>query len=153
MVKQKKGMVDVSSKKATKRRALAHSRIVLGKKAYKALLGQKSPKGNVLEAAKIAVIMAAKTTSQIIPMCHPLSINQVLVNFKCDDKNHAVTTIVEVNYEGKTGVEMEALLGASVGSLTIYDMMKWADKGMTIENTYLVKKRGGKSGDYIRPKI
>jgi|SRR6185503_13183162 len=148
MSKQQKGMVDVSHKSPTKRRAIAQSTVRLGKKAFQALVGNKSPKGNVLEAAKIAAIMAAKNTPQVIPMCHPLSINQVLVDFKLDRKKFAVTTEIEVNIEAKTGVEMEALLAASVASLTIYDMLKWADKGMIIEDTKLLFKTGGKSGEF-----
>jgi len=148
--KQLKGMVDVSEKESTKRVARASSKIVLGKKAYQDLVDGRSPKGNVLEAARVAAIMAAKSTSTLIPMCHPLTINQVLVEFTCDAKDSAVTTIVEVNYEGKTGVEMEALVAASIGSLTIYDMMKWAGKDMLIAETMLLEKQGGASGDYAR---
>ena len=148
--KQLKGMVDVSAKEVTKRIARASSKIVLGKAIYKALIEGRSPKGNVLEAAKVAAIMAAKSTPVLIPMCHPLSINQVLVDFKCDARESSVTTLIEVNYEGKTGVEMEALFAASVSSLTIYDMMKWAGKGMVIAETMLLEKRGGVSGDYTR---
>jgi cyclic pyranopterin phosphate synthase len=148
--KQLRGMVDVSAKNVTKRLARASSTIVLGRKAYRALVEGRSPKGNVLEAAKLAAVMAAKSTAALIPMCHPLSINQVLVDFACDAKAGAVTSLVEVNYEGKTGVEMEALLAAAVASLTIYDMMKWAGKDMVIGETLLLEKRGGKSGDYLR---
>jgi len=148
MSKQQKGMVDVSHKSPTKRRAIAASTVRLGKKAFQALVGNKSPKGNVLEAAKIAAILAAKNTPLVIPMCHPLAINQVIVAFKLDKKKFSVTTEVEVNIEGKTGVEMEALLAASVASLTIYDMLKWADKGMVIEKTKLLYKSGGKSGTF-----
>jgi len=150
MTDKQKGMIDVSGKKVTKRRATASSRVALGAQAYKALREGASPKGNVLEAARLAAIMATKRTAEIIPMCHPLSINQVLVNFDCSDKDMSVTSTVEVNYEGKTGVEMEALLGAVIASLTIYDMLKWSDKSMVIEETRLVSKTGGKSGDFRR---
>ena len=145
-----KGMVDVSAKVPSRRAARASSTIALGKSAYRALIQGRSPKGNVLEAAKVAAILAAKSTSALIPMCHPLAINQVLVDFICDARKFSVTSVVEVNYEGKTGVEMEALLAASVSSLTIYDMMKWAGKGMVIAETMLLEKRGGASGDYVR---
>ena len=148
--KQIKGMVDVSHKKVTKRKAIAASTIVLGNKAFEALVKDRSPKGNVLETAKTAALLAAKNTFQIIPMCHPLNLNQVLVDFRLDKKKKSVTATVEVNYEGKTGVEMEALLGAAVACLTIYDMMKWADKGMFLEETKLIYKSGGKSGTYKR---
>ena len=143
-------MVDISHKPPTKRRAIASSSVRLGAKAFRALVEEASPKGNVLEAAKIAAIMAAKNAPQLIPMCHPLNLNQVLVDFKLDQKKFSVHTTVEVNLEAKTGAEMEALLAASVASLTIYDMLKWVDKGMVIEATQLLFKSGGKSGDYSR---
>ena len=150
-VKQKKqinGMVDVSSKKVTKRIARAISTITLSSKAYKALVNGGSPKGDVFEVAKIAGIMAAKSTPEIIPMCHPLALKKVTLTFEIDKENHRVTTLAEVTCLGQTGVEMEALTAASVASLTIYDMMKWADKGSVISETKLVHKSGGKSGDY-----
>ena len=151
MMKQhKRGMVDVSIKKDTKRRAVAASTLVLGPAAYKGLVEGRSPKGDVLETAKVAAILAAKKIHEFIPHCHPLLINQVLVDFHLDKKNKSVTSTVEVNYIGKTGVEMEALTAASIASLTIYDMMKWADKGMVIKETKLLHKSGGKSGTFKR---
>ena len=143
-------MVDVSNKKDTKRKAIAASTLVMGPKAYKGLVEGASPKGDVLETAKVAAILAAKRIHEFIPHCHPLLINQVLVDFHLDKKAYAVTSTVEVNYTGKTGVEMEALTASSIASLTIYDMMKWADKGMVIKETKLLHKSGGKSGDYKR---
>jgi len=148
-VKQRHGgMVDVSGKKITKRIARAQSMVDLSPKAYKALIGGESPKGDVFETAKLAGIMAAKLTPEIIPLCHPLQLNKVSVSFKTDDKSHRITVLSEVVCSGQTGVEMEAMTAASVASLTIYDMMKWADRGATISQTKLTYKSGGKSGEY-----
>ncbi len=143
-------MVDVSKKNITKRVAVASSQIIMGKKAFQFLLEDASPKGNVLETARVAGIMAAKSTPQMIPMCHPLELNEVNVTFKVDKKIFMITSIAEVGYNGRTGVEMEALTAVSVAALTIYDMMKWADKGMVISDIKLLKKSGGKSGDFTR---
>jgi len=144
------GMIDISDKEITKRVAVARSTIQMGKEAYQLLIAGKSPKGDVFETAKIAGILAAKSTSTLIPLCHPLSISKVKVTFKVDDVNFSVTCFVEVVCNGRTGVEMEALLGASSAALTIYDMMKWKDKSMVIVNTQLDFKSGGKSGDFKR---
>lgn len=146
--KQIDGMVDVSKKRVTKRTARAMSMITMSKKSFAALIKEGSPKGDVFETAKIAGIMAAKSTPIIIPMCHPLALKKVTVTFKTDKKRYQVTTTTEVVCLGQTGVEMEALTAASVASLTIYDMMKWADKGSVISETKLLHKSGGKSGDY-----
>lgn len=146
--KQIDGMVDVSKKRVTKRTARAMSVITMSKKSFAALIKEGSPKGDVFETAKIAGIMAAKSTPVIIPMCHPLALKKVTVTFKTDKKRYQVTTTTEVVCLGQTGVEMEALTAASVASLTIYDMMKWADKGSVISETKLLHKSGGKSGDY-----
>lgn len=146
--KQLDGMIDVSAKETTKRVARAASKITMSPKAFKALLDGGSPKGDVFETAKIAGIMAAKSTPTIIPMCHPLAISKVKVTFDVDQKLRQITATAEVVCLGKTGVEMEALTAASVATLTIYDMMKWADKGSIISETKLVHKSGGKSGDY-----
>ncbi|MCR4336668.1 MAG: cyclic pyranopterin monophosphate synthase MoaC, partial [Candidatus Omnitrophica bacterium] len=137
-------MVDISEKNVSKRTAVASSTIFLNKDAFKILMGEGSPKGNVLETARIAGIMAAKSTPQIIPLCHPLELSKMKVDFQVDPKNHAVHVIAEVNYQGRTGVEMEALMAVSAAALTIYDMMKWADKGMVISDIKLLKKTGGK---------
>jgi len=142
------GMIDVSDKKITKRVARAMSKIKMNPKAFKALMEGGSPKGDVFETAKIAGIMAAKSTSSVIPMCHPLALNKVKVTFEIDKNQCQVTTTAEVICLGRTGVEMEALTAASIASLTIYDMMKWADKGSVILETKLIYKSGGKSGDY-----
>jgi len=148
MGKQIDGMVDVSEKDITKRTARASARIQFSSEAFGVLMGEGSPKGDVFETAKIAGIMAAKSTSSLIPMCHPLMLNKVKVMFEKDKEKCAVTAIAEVVCLGRTGVEMEALTAASAAVLTIYDMMKWKDKGMVISEVKLLHKRGGKTGDY-----
>jgi len=133
-------MVDVSEKAVTKRKAIASGKIKLSSKAFKAFMTNGSPKGNVLETAKVAGIMAAKSTPQIIPLCHPLEINKVNISFEIDQKRNVITVLSEVVYQGRTGVEMEALTAVSVATLTIYDMMKWADKSMVISDIKLLQK-------------
>lgn len=147
---QNKGMVDISAKKITLRTAIAQTTIRLGDAAFKALANDESPKGNVLETAKVAGIMAAKATPSIIPLCHPLALSKVSVTIQLDEKTKSVGITAEVSCEGKTGVEMEALTAASVAALTVYDMLKWADKGMVITETKLLHKSGGKSGTFNR---
>ena len=144
------GMVDVSEKKTTKRLALASARLNLTPETFKILKEQGSPKGDCFETAKVAGIMAAKATSSIIPLCHPLSLSKVRLWFEFDQKKYAVVIFAEVVSQGQTGVEMEALTAAAVAGLTIYDMMKWADKSMTIDDLKLLKKTGGKSGNFER---
>ena len=148
--KKVQGMVDVSKKKVTKRVAVAVSEIKMSKKAFRALVEGASPKGDVLKTAKIAGIMAAKSTPHLIPLCHPLELSQVAVDFKMDKRRLVVAVMAEVKCLGRTGVEMEALVAASTAALTIYDMLKWCDKGMVIREVKLLSKRGGKSGDYHR---
>jgi cyclic pyranopterin phosphate synthase len=142
------GMVDISEKNITVRLAIASGTIRLSKDAFKILKFSGSPKGDVLETAKVAGIMAAKNTPAIIPLCHPLLLNKVNITFESNTKTSMITVIAEVKSDGKTGVEMEALTAVSAACLTIYDMMKWADKAMVIGDIKLVEKRGGKSGDY-----
>jgi cyclic pyranopterin phosphate synthase len=149
--KQKKhidGMADISGKKITKRVARAQSTIKMTPKAFRALTERGSPKGDVFEIAKVAGVMAAKSTPDIIPMCHPLALSKVTITFKMNKSTRTVVATAEVVCHGRTGVEMEALTAASVASLTVYDMMKWADKGCVITETKLLSKTGGKSGDY-----
>jgi cyclic pyranopterin monophosphate synthase len=148
--KQKQGMVDISKKKVTKRIAIASSQIKMSPKAFKLLIVDGSPKGDVFETAKIAGIMAAKSTPTVIPLCHPLELSKVKISFDIDKKRYAVTTTAEVVYLGRTGVEMEALTAAAASALTIYDMMKWADKSMVISEMKLLRKSGGQSGRYTR---
>ena len=148
--KQKQGMVDISQKNITQRAAVASSQITMSLKAFKSLMNEESPKGDVLETAKVAGIMAAKSTPAIIPLCHPLQLNKVKITFVVDKAKCIITSTAQVKCLGRTGVEMEALCAASIASLTIYDMMKWADKDMVISQTKLLQKTGGKSGPYKR---
>ena len=139
-------MVDVSAKSATKRTARASAFIAMSPKVLKAL--PQNPKGDPLEVARLAGIMAAKRTSDLIPMCHPLPLSHVDVTTRlCDD---GVAVASEVTTTAVTGVEMEALVAASVAALTVYDMCKALDKGIEIRRVVLDSKTGGKSGDYKR---
>ena len=144
------GMVDISDKNISKRRAVAHGLIVLKPQAFKALVNHASPKGNVLETARIAGIMAAKNTPSLVPLCHPLVLEKVKVEFEILKSKNAVKVVAEVLCTGKTGVEMEALSAVSAACLTIYDMMKWAGQDMVIGPIQLDHKSGGKSGVYNR---
>jgi cyclic pyranopterin monophosphate synthase len=143
-------MVDISDKKITKRTAQAEGKIIFSPKAYRVLLKQGSPKGNVLETAKIAGIMAAKNTPALIPLCHPLFLEKVSVTFELLKSKNTVKVVSEVSCSGKTGVEMEALCAVSAACLTIYDMMKFTGQDITITDIRLTHKSGGKSGDYHR---
>lgn len=143
-------MVDVSTKDISKRQAIASGLISMSCEAFLAIKENRAKKGPVLATAVVAAIMAAKNTSSFIPMCHPLSISKVEVDIKEDAKNFSFKLFVRVKCEGKTGVEMEALSGVSIGLLTIYDMVKAIDKSMVISDILLEKKEGGKSGLYIR---
>lgn len=143
--KQSLGMVDVGAKAVSERTAVAAADVHLGKSAFAVWFSRGSPKGDVLETARIAGIMAAKATAQIIPMCHPLELNKVNITFEINQKAFMITVIAEVKYRGRTGVEMEALSAVAVAALTIYDMMKWADKAMLIKEIRLLQKTGGKS--------
>ncbi|THU04541.1 cyclic pyranopterin monophosphate synthase MoaC [Lampropedia puyangensis] len=143
-------MVDVGHKQATHRKAVAHGSIALSSATFAALKNPKeaSPKGDVLGIARIAAIQGAKQTSSLIPLCHPLPLTHLNVAFTLDDSAYRVHIHVTAQTVGKTGVEMEALTGASIGLLTIYDMLKAIDKGMVIEQVRLLEKEGGKSGDW-----
>jgi cyclic pyranopterin phosphate synthase len=145
------GMVDVSVKNITLRIAKASSSIVLGEKAFQTLKEGVCIKGDVLATAKVAAITAVKSTPAIIPMCHPILIEAVDIEFELNENEKTVTTFVTVKSSGKTGVEMEALVGASAASLTIYDMLKYTGRDMVITETKLLEKTGGKSGSYKRP--
>ena len=145
-----KGMVDVSGKDKTVRTARAEGTIVLGAKAFEVAQKGESVKGDVLATAKIAAIQAVKSTPGIIPMCHPILIEGIDVDFTLAPETESVTISVTVKSSGKTGVEMEALTGAAAGCLTIYDMLKYTGKGMIITEVKLIEKAGGKSGDYKR---
>ena len=139
-------MVDVGGKAATQRVAIASGRIRMSAEALAAIRDGDVPKGDVLAAARIAGIMAAKKTAELIPLCHPLALDTVGVDFGFEDGALRVSATAALT--GKTGVEMEALTAASVALLTIYDMAKALDKGMVIEDLRLIEKRGGKSGDW-----
>jgi cyclic pyranopterin phosphate synthase len=139
-------MVDVSAKPATHREATASAFVALSKKVLKAL--PKNPKGNPLEVARVAGIQAAKKTSELIPMCHPLQLTLIDVITTVTNKGVVITASAATT--ANTGVEMEALTAASIAALTIYDMTKALDKSITIEHIQLESKTGGKSGDYTR---
>jgi cyclic pyranopterin monophosphate synthase len=142
-------MVDVGGKAAAQRVAIAAGRIRMSPQALAAIRDGDVPKGDVLAAARIAGIMAAKKTAELIPLCHPLALDTVGVDFSFEDGALRVSATAALT--GKTGVEMEALTAASVALLTIYDMAKALDKGMVIEDLRLIEKRGGKSGDWKAP--
>ena len=142
-------MVDVGGKAATRRVAIAAGRIRMSAEALAAIRDGDVPKGDVLAAARIAGIMAAKKTAELIPLCHPLALDTVGVEFNFEDG--ALRVAATAALTGQTGVEMEALTAASVALLTIYDMAKALDKGMVIEDLRLIEKRGGKSGDWKAP--
>jgi cyclic pyranopterin phosphate synthase len=141
-------MVDVSDKAATERVAIAEGRVVMSAKTLDLVLAGNARKGDVLGAARIAGIMAAKRTSELIPLCHPLALSKVEVDIEPDKKLPGLVVRATCKLKGQTGVEMEALTAVSVACLTIYDMVKAAERGMRIEGIHLVEKRGGKSGVY-----
>ena len=145
-------MVDITDKKITSRTAIAKSSIQVNKEIYTKIVDQTIGKGDVLSVAQVAGIMAAKQTSTIIPMCHPLPLSGVNIEFEWGtlDNGYDLIITVEAKTKGSTGVEMEALTAASVTALTVYDMCKAVDKDMVIGETYLVEKTGGKSGAYRR---
>ncbi|MBS4084720.1 MAG: cyclic pyranopterin monophosphate synthase MoaC [Rhizobiales bacterium] len=141
-------MVDVSGKDATERTAVAEGRVVMRKETLDLVLSGNAKKGDVLGAARIAGIMAAKKTSELIPLCHPLLLSKVEVDISPDAALPGLVVRAAVKISGQTGVEMEALTAVSVACLTIYDMVKAAEKSMRIEGIRLLEKSGGKSGDY-----
>ena len=141
-------MVDVSDKAITKREATARGIVRMHPKTFEMIVQKDMYKGDVLEVARIAGIMGAKQTSGLIPMCHPLNITGVEISYALLQEAHAIEIEATVRITGKTGVEMEALTAVSVAALTIYDMCKAVDRGMAISEIRLVKKSGGKSGDF-----
>lgn len=142
-------MVDVAGKAVTRREAVAEGRIAMSAEAAAAIRAGSVAKGDVLATARIAGIMAAKKTAELIPLCHPLPLTRVAVDLAPDDSGITVTATAAT--EGKTGVEMEALTAASVALLTLYDMAKALDKAMVISGVRLLSKTGGKSGDWTAP--
>nr|WP_243892859.1 MULTISPECIES: cyclic pyranopterin monophosphate synthase MoaC [Mammaliicoccus] len=144
-------MVDVSNKETSTRIAIANTSIKVNQTIYNQIQNATNKKGDVLGTAQIAGIMAAKNTSQLIPMCHPLQLTGIDISFDWDnDKTYTLNISATVKTKGQTGVEMEALTAASVTALTIYDMCKAVDKGMIIGETYLSHKSGGVNGDFNR---
>src|SRR5271155_6223493 len=141
-------MVDVGPKEATDRAAVASGRVAMQPGTLEMILAGDAKKGDVLGAARIAGIMAAKRTHELIPLCHPLALTQVEVDVTPDAKLPGVTVRARVKVAGQTGVEMEALTAVSVACLTIYDMVKAVERGMRIESIRLLEKRGGRSGHY-----
>jgi len=150
-VANNRGMMDVSIKDITLRTAKASGTIVLGEEAFQTVKQGTCIKGDVLATAKVAAITAVKSTPAIIPMCHLILIEAVDVDFALSEQDRSITVTVTVKSSGKTGVEMEALVGASAACLTIYDMLKYKTRDMVITNTRLLEKTGGKSCDYKRP--
>ncbi len=141
-------MVDVSEKEVTERIAVAHARVTMKPETFRLIMDKKVTKGDVLGVARVAGIMAAKKTNELIPMCHPLSINSVKIDYTNNNQD-SIEITSEVKVSAKTGVEMEALTAVSICALTIYDMCKSADRSILISEVYLVKKSGGKSGTFI----
>ncbi len=143
-------MVDVSGKEPTLRVAVAQGVVSMSKETFEKILDQTVKKGNVLETARIAGIMAAKKTSDLIPMCHPLNINHIAVDFFPDKSKNSIRIEAAVRAIDQTGVEMEALTAVSVAGLTLYDMCKSYDRAMTISDICLLEKSGGKSGLFVK---
>lgn len=145
-------MVDITEKKDTVRIAIARSSIIVNEEIHHKITENKIKKGDVLAVAQVAGIMAAKKTSEIIPMCHPLQLKGVDISFEWRRRENEFELLIHVTVKtkGSTGVEMEALTAATATALTVYDMCKAVDKGMVIGETYLLEKTGGKSGDFHR---
>jgi len=141
-------MVDTGNKENTMRRAVASARVLMTAETVSALRDHRTPKGDPLETARLAGIMAAKRTSELIPLCHPLPLTHIDVHARLEETGVALEA--EVSTNAQTGVEMEALTAVSVAALTVYDMCKALEKGMTITGIQLESKTGGKSGDYDR---
>ena len=142
-------MVDVGNKAATHRTAIAQGQIVMNPATLAIILSGTAKKGDVLGVARIAGIMAAKKTSDLIPLCHPLALTRVSIDFEPDTASHSIACTATVETVGPTGVEMEALVAASTALLTIYDMCKAVDRAMTVTNLRVLEKHGGKSGSFV----
>ncbi len=143
-------MVDVSGKPLTLREAVATGSVHMKKQTLKLITDKKISKGDVFETARLAGIVSSKRTSDLIPLCHPLAIASVTLDFNIDKKNNKIDIEAKVKNTGQTGVEMEALMAVSVAALTIYDMCKAVDRGIVISDIMLLEKRGGKSGVWKR---
>ena len=144
-------MIDVGDKPATRRRAVARAHVAMPAHVRERIAAGTLPKGDVLATARIAGIMAAKHTPDIVPLCHPLPLTHVQVEFSIDAAASAVHCTVQAETLGRTGVEMEALTAVQVGLLTVYDMVKAIDRGMVMENIRVLEKHGGKSGSWTAP--
>ncbi|MGZ3513712.1 MAG: cyclic pyranopterin monophosphate synthase MoaC [Thermodesulfobacteriota bacterium] len=142
-------MVDVSKKKETFREAVVQGSVFMNPETYKSIMSGKIAKGDVLAVAKVAGIMAAKKTSEIIPMCHPLNLSHVEINFYPYEKGSQIDIEARVKIKAQTGVEMEGFVAVAAAGLTIYDMCKAVDRGIVLSNIHLVKKSGGRSGTYL----
>jgi cyclic pyranopterin phosphate synthase len=142
-------MVDVSDKDITDRTATARGTVLMAPETLKLIIDGTVKKGDVISVARLAGIMAAKRTSDLIPLCHPLALNKVDVNLVCDADRNAVDIEATCRVSGRTGVEMEALTAVSTAALTVYDMCKAVDRGMQLTDIRLVHKAGGKSGEFI----
>ena len=142
-------MVDVSKKIETLREAVVQGSISMKPITFKSIMSGKIEKGDVLAVAKVAGIMAAKRTSEIIPMCHPLNISHIEINFHPFEKESRIDIVAKVKIKAQTGVEMEGFVAVATAGLTIYDMCKAIDRGMILSNIHLVKKTGGRSGTYV----
>lgn len=143
-------MVDVSDKDETRRLAVARGSVSMQAETFRMIQDRKISKGDVLGVARVAGIMAAKKTSEIIPMCHPLNMTGIHIAFFPDRDRNRIEIEASVKITGKTGVEMEALMAVSAAALTIYDMVKAVDRGMVISDIRLINKSGGKSGTFVR---
>jgi cyclic pyranopterin phosphate synthase len=143
-------MVDVGGKEVTRRIAVARGRLRMQAATLRVLLDRGAPKGDVLAAARIAAIQAAKRTSELIPLCHVIALTSVEVEFEPDEVHSQLGILVRVQALDRTGAEMEALTGVSVAALTVYDMLKGIDRSMTIEQVALYEKQGGASGEFVR---
>jgi cyclic pyranopterin phosphate synthase len=143
-------MVDVGAKPVTAREAVATGRVRMAAATLAQALAGDSKKGSVRAVAEIAGIMAAKRTSELIPLCHPIALSSVMVDIAADEVASALVVTARARTSGQTGVEMEALTAVTVACLTIYDMLKASDRAMVIEDVTLLEKRGGASGDYVR---
>ena len=143
-------MIDVSDKKITTRVARASGTITLNDEALSSVVKLDNKKGDVLNAARLAGIYAAKQTSNLIPLAHNVSLNSVEIDFEFDENTNEILSIAQVKSEGKTGVEIEAIVAVQISLMTIYDMCKYLDRGMEINKVRLLSKTGGKSGNYIR---
>jgi cyclic pyranopterin monophosphate synthase len=143
-------MVDVGGKPVTGRRAVAHAVVRMAPETAAAVAAGDAPKGDVLGTARIAGIQAAKRTGELIPLCHPLALDHVDVDARVDVEAGTVTLTAEVRVTARTGVEMEAMTAAAVAALTVYDMVKGLERGVTVEDVRLISKSGGRSGDWQR---